>query len=137
MYGNTKRNVVEMFVDRTAGVSTLKNRLQTRMNDAGNVELVAYGWIVVAEYNESHGIVTVFTGHKSLNSHTVNTYLNDVIRVAKDRGRDVITTGESPTINTPNKGTVYIGNYVDMSGDHSPVEQEAVDTALESIPVVA
>ena len=133
MYVNNKRSMLEMFTDNTAGESYKQNRLITRETDAGNAALIAYGWLKLAEYNESRNAVTVFTGHKSLRSTVVSRWLNDVVSVANDRGRDTILSGESPTVDTPNEGTRYIGNYVSMDGDHSPVEKQAVDTVVDSL----
>jgi hypothetical protein len=137
MYANTKQSVVEMFLDRTAGESTTENRLITRETESGDVALIAYGWLKVAVYDESRECVTVFTGHKSLRSTTVSGYLNDVVSAANDRGRDVILSGESPTVDTPNKGAQFIGDYVSMDGGHSPVEQEAVGTVVDSLSGLA
>lgn len=133
MVQNTKRSIVEMFLDRTAGESTSENRLSTRSEESGNVSLIAYGWLKVAEYDESRQAVTVFTGHKSLRSVTVSRYLNDVVRVAERRNRDVILSGESPTVSTPNTGTRFIGNYVSFDGTRSSVEQAAVSEVVESL----
>lgn len=137
MYATTKPTLLEMFLDRTAGESTRQNRLLTRENDAGNVELIAYGWLKLAEYNESREAVTVFTGHKSLRSVTISRHLNDVVSEANDRGRDVILSGESPTVNTPNEGARFIGNYVSFNGSHSPVESRAVNTVIDSLSGLA
>lgn len=135
MYATNKKNLLEMFVDRTAGESTLHNRLTTQETDAGNVALVAYGWLKIAEYNESRTAVTVFTGHKSLRSRTVSGYLNEAAAVAKQRGRDVILSGESPTVDKPNTGARYIGNYIGDVGasDKSSVEATAVNNVIDSL----
>ena len=77
--------------------------------------------------------MTVFTGHKSLRSRTVSGYLNDVVSRAESRGRDVILSGESPTVDTPNEGTRYINGYVSFSGDRSDVEADAVATVRDSL----
>jgi len=129
MYANTKRNLLDMFLDRTAAESTLENRLTTRETESGNVALIAYGWLKVAEYNESR--------HKSLRSRTVSGYLNDVVSRAESRGRDVILSGESPTVDTPNEGTRYINGYVSFSGDRSDVEADAVATVRDSLSHLA
>jgi len=129
----TKTTLLDMFLDRTAGETSRRNRLVTRESDSGTVELIAYGWLKIAEYSESRDAVTVFTGHQSLRSRTVSGYLNDVVRRAESRSRDVILSGESPTVDTPNEGVKYINNYVSFSGDTSPVEQEARDTVVESL----
>lgn len=131
-----KTALLDMFLDRTANENTTYNRLVTRESEAGNVALIAYGWLKVAEYNESRDAVTVFTGHKSLRSRTVSGYLNDVVARANDRGRDVILSGESPTTDTPNEGTRFIGNYVSF-GDRSSVEDDAVESVYESLSHLA
>jgi len=77
--------------------------------------------------------VTVFTGHKSLRSQTLSRWLNEVVSVADDRGRDVILSGESPTTDTPNEGTRFIGNYVSFTPNHSSVERDAIETVEESL----
>lgn len=133
MYATDKRSLLEMFVDNTSGETHNENRLITRDAESGNTALIAYGWLKLAEYNEEREAVTVFTGHKSLRSKVVSRWLNDAVRVAEQRNRDVILSGESPTVDTPNEGTRFIGNYVSMDGDHSAVEQEAVQTVRESL----
>ena len=135
MVRNTTRDkeaMLEMFTDATGGESYADNRLVTQETDSGNVALVAYGWLKLAEYNERREAVTVFTGHKSLRSTVVTRYLNNVISVAQER-REVILSGESPTVNRPNEGAKYIGSYVDFSTKLSSVEEKAVDTVVESL----
>jgi len=135
MVRNTTRDkeaMLEMFTDATAGESYADNRLVTRETGSGNVALIAYGWLKLAEYNERREAVTVFTGHKSLRSTVVTRYLNNVISVAQER-REVILSGESPTVNRPNEGAKYIGSYVDFSTKLSSVEEKAVNTVVESL----
>ena len=129
----SRKAMLEMFVDNTAGETYSENRLISREAENGNVSLVAYGWLKLAEYNESREAVTVFTGHKSLRSRVITRWLNSVVRVANERNRSVILSGESPTVDTPNDGTRFIGNYVSMDGDHSSVEADAVDTVVDSL----
>jgi hypothetical protein len=128
----TRSTLMEMFADNTAGESTFYNRLLTKETDDGNTSLIAYGWLKLAEYNESREAVTVFTGHQALQSTAVSRWLNQVVSVSEDRGRDVILSGESPTVDTPNDGTRYIGNYIG-SGKNSPVEKDVVDNVRESL----
>jgi hypothetical protein len=132
-----KKALIEMFLDKTPGESTQYNRLVTTEEDDGTVSLLAYGWLKLATYNERRGIVTVFTGHKALNSVTVSKYLNQVTSTAVERDREVLLSGESPTEDTPNEGTRFIGNYVSMDGSHSSVEEEAVSTVRESLEAAA
>lgn len=133
MYDTTHTTLLDMFLDRTTDESSSENRLVTRETESGNVALIAYGWLKIAEYNESRDAVTVFTGHQSLRSTTVSRYLNTVVSRAEERGRDVILSGESPTVDRPNDGVRYIGNYVSFGGNRSAVEKEAVDDVRESL----
>ena len=133
MEAHNKRTMLDLFLDRTANESYSQSRLVTRETDSGNVALIAYGWLKLAEYNESRGVVTVFTGHGALQSVTVARYLNDVVRRANDRNRDIVLSGESPTVDTPNAGVQYIGNYISMDGTHSPVERDVKREVEESI----
>jgi hypothetical protein len=137
MYANTKQNVLDMFLDRTAGESSDENRLITRETENGNVSLIAYGWLKIAEYDESRGVVTVFTGHTSINSCTVSRYLNDVIQRGEERGRDVVLSGESPTVDTPNDGVRFINNYISFDGTKSSVEKWAQNFVRESLSHLA
>jgi len=130
---NTKANLLDMFLDRTTGEAYSEGRLVTRADENGSVALIAYGWLKVAEYNESREAVTVFTGHKSLRSRTVTGYLNDVVSRAESRDRSVILSGESPTVDKPNSGVRFIGNYVSFDGNRSSVEAEAVNEVVESL----
>jgi hypothetical protein len=128
--------MLDMFVDNTAGETFNRNRLVT-VNDGDNTALIAYGWLKIAEYNESRNAVTVFTGHKSLGSRTVSRWLNQVVQKAEDRGRDVILSGESPNENPPNDGTKYIGEYVSFTSQHSDVERNAINEVVDSLRHVA
>ena len=130
-----KESMLQMFTDNTSGEVYADGRLETIETDSGNVALVAYGWLKLAEYNERREAVTVFTGHKSLRSRIVTRYLNDVISVSQER-REVILSGESPTVGRPNEGAKYIGAYVDFSSKLSSVEQKAVNTVVESIKLL-
>jgi len=132
MYVN-KANMLDMFLDRTTGESYHNNRLVTRESESGNTALIAYGWLKIAEYNESRECVTVFTGHAAIRSKTTSEYLNDVVNRAENRGRDVILSGESPTVDTPPSIVKYIGNFVSFSGDRSSVEQDASDDVRSSL----
>lgn len=130
---HTNREIVEKFVDRTAGESTIGNRLRTVEDDNGNVILVGYNWNILARYDESRGVVTVFTGHHSVGSDTTSRHLNLVINIAEERGRDTVVSGESPIHDTPPSTTEYISNYVSFEGDMSPVERDAQRDVYETL----
>lgn len=124
----------EMFVDRTAGEVYGRGRLSTEETENGNVALIAYGWLKLAEYNEEREAVTVYAGHKALRSSTVSRWLQQVIDVAENRGRDVILSGESPETDSPNTGVTFVRDgYINFGPNRSAVEQSAVDTVVESL----
>lgn len=123
----------EMFADATVGESYHENRLITEETDAGTVSLTAYGWMKLAEYDETEGHVTVFFGHKNIESRTISRWLNSLLEVARSRGRSVTISDESPTVRKPNDAVEYIGGYVGNFSDMSPVEQEAHDNVLRSL----
>jgi hypothetical protein len=129
----THDEIVNMFVDRTAGEESNQNRLITRETDSGNVALIGHGWVKLAEYDESRGVVTVFTGHKSINSQTTSRHLNKVVEIAEQRGRDVVLSGESPVWDTPTNATNYINNYVNFSAGRSAVERDAVADVMNAL----
>jgi len=137
MYANTKSELFEALFNNNTDVTYSQNRLVTRETNDGKVSLIAYGWMKIAEFDSDDGTVTVFTGHKAIDSTTVSRYLNDVTRHAQDRDHDVVLSGESPEEDTPNEGVRFINSYVSMDGGHSPVEQQAVDTVVESLSDVA
>jgi len=130
-------NMFDMFLDRTTGESYRDNRLITEETEGGDVALVAYGWLKLAVYDESRNAVTVFTGHKALESKTISRWLNQVVSRAHSRGRDAILSGESPVVNTPNDTTDYIGNYIGSFSNLSSVEKNAYDSVRESLKHVA
>lgn len=137
MYVNDKQSVIEMFVDRTAGESTQANRLITRETENGTIALIAYGWVKVAEYDEERGVVTIFVGHRALESDTVNGYLNDVKEVAQERGRDYSISGESPEWGQPPSIVEYIGNYINFRSPESSVERDARNDVIETLKPLA
>lgn len=132
---NRKGALLEMFTDNTAGESYAQGRLQTVETGAGNVALIAYGWLKLAEYNERRDAVTVFTGHKAYGSTAVTRYVNDVKEVANSR-RNVILSGESPYVGSANEGAKFVGEYVDFSNGLSAVEKKAVRLAERSIEIL-
>lgn len=125
--------IVEMFADNTAGESYNDKRLITEETDSGNVALVGYGWMKLAEYDETENHVTVFFGHKAIKSKTVTRWLNRVLEKTSDR-RSVTISHESPTVRAPNEGVKFIGGYIgDFNESISTVEKKAVNTVIESL----
>jgi hypothetical protein len=92
--------IVEMFADNTAGESYADNRLITEETESGNVALVGYGWMKLAEYDETEERVTVFFGHKAIGSKTVSRWLNNVLEQTSER-RAVTVSDESVSTSYP------------------------------------
>lgn len=128
---STVDTIVEMFADNTAGESYGQNRLITEELSNGNVALVGYGWMKLAEYDETENMVTVFFGHKSVNSRTVSRWLNTVLEQCAER-REVTVSDASPVVRQPNDCTDYIGHYVNFE-NRSPVEEDIVDEVVDSL----
>lgn len=129
---STVDTIVEMFADNTPGESYGQNRLVTRETGNGNVALIGYGWMKLAEYDESEETVTVFFGHKSIKSQTVSRWLNTVMEQTAER-RNVRVSDASPTVDTPNEGVRFIGSYIGDFERMSAVEHAAVKTVVESL----
>lgn len=124
--------MLEMFADSTVGESYHHGRLITEETDSGNVALVAYGWMKIAEYDETEGQVTAFFGHKSVESRTISRWLNRVVEQVGQR-RDVNISPESPTVRSPNDGVEFIGEYIGDWNDKSPVEEKAEKAVIDSL----
>ena len=129
----TRFDVMTMFADNTAGESTLYNRLTTRRLGNGNVGLVGYGWLLLAEYNESDETVTVYQGHKNLGSATVTRWVNEVRETAGKRGRQVMILPDAATVDSPNDGAQYVEQgYVNFEGK-SAQEERIVQGVIDSL----
>jgi hypothetical protein len=135
-YAPTTTEIVEMFTDRTPNEATKYNRLMTQEEDNGNTALIAYGWQKIAVYDESRELVTVFTGHASDSSPTVNNYLNMVVDIAEERGREVVASGETPTDGQPPGIVGYIREYISFT-DKSAVERNAQKEVEEALSQIA
>lgn len=134
-HATTTRNtstIIEMFADATPGESYADNRLITEKAESGNVALVAYGWMKLAEYDETEEQITVYMGHKSIESQTVSRWLNKILEQTSER-RPVNISDRSPTVRTPNEAVEYVGSYINFEGDKSAVEREAEREVVESL----
>jgi hypothetical protein len=54
-----RANLIEMFLDGTAGEVYAQGRLVTQDEGEGVVSLIAYGWNKIAEYDETEQSVTI------------------------------------------------------------------------------
>lgn len=126
------QSIIEMFADNTSGETYHRGRLVTREMASGNVALIGYGWMKLAEYDESENHVTVFFGHKSTESKTVSRWLNRILEQTSDR-RNVSISDESPVVGKPNDGVRYIGEYVGDFTNLSPVDRGAIEFVENSL----
>lgn len=121
--------IIQMFLDSTTGESYAEGRLKTtRVND-DTVALIAYHKHKIAEYRESDGTVTLFTGHYGQTSETVNRYIARTAALAGEReGRSVIPVETSPDVRARpvTDSAQYIGEYVDIQGSMSDADRMAV-----------
>lgn len=132
-------SIVQMFLDATSGESYAKGRLVTREAGENRVELIAYGWNKIAEYDESTDTVTLFAGHAGNVSKTVTRYVNLVHEIAgKRQSRTVnVLADAAPNVGRPPaESAQFIANYRSFSGEPSSVEEWAtavVERALQRI----
>lgn len=132
----TRDSLVQMFLDATSGEVHGEGRLVTRDAGEHSVELIAYGWNKVAEYNEATDTVTVYAGHAGNVSKTLTRYVNLVHEMAaKNENRTVnIIADAAPNVGRPPaEAAQFIDNYRSFEGKPSSVEKWAtavVDRAV-------
>lgn len=131
-------SLIQMFLDGTSGEVYADGRLVTRETEPG-VELIAYGWNKIAEYNAETDSVTIFAGHAGNISKTVTGYVNLVHEIAgKRETRSVnLLADAAPNVGRPPaEAAQFIGNYRSFSRSPSSVEEWAthkIETALHSL----
>jgi len=139
MYANTsttRDSFVQMFLDATARETYNEGRLATRQSGENTVELIAYGWNKIAEYNEATDTVTVFAGHSENVSKTVTRYVNLVHEMAgKRQSRTVnVLADAAPNVGRPPaQSAQFIDNYKSFSGSDSSVESWATRTVERGV----
>ena len=132
----TRDSLIQMFLDASAGEVYGDGRLVTREAGENTVELVAYGWNKVAEYDESTDTVTLFAGHAGNVSKTLTRYVNLVHEMAgKRESRTVNVLADSaPNVSRPPaEAAQFIANYRSFSGTPSSVEQWATATVNRAL----
>jgi hypothetical protein len=136
-YTTTNRDsLVQMFLDATAGEQYGDGRLVTRQAGESTVELIAYGWNKIAEYDESTDTVTVFGGHEGNISPTVTEYVHLVHEMASTRrSRTVnVLSDVSPNVaRPPAESAQFIENYRSFDGAPSSVEEWATRTVESAV----
>jgi hypothetical protein len=131
-----RETLIQMFLDGSSNEVYADGRLITRESGESTVELIAYGWNKIAEYNESTDTVTLFAGHAGNVSKAVTEYVNLVDSISAER--------ESRTLNKileaapnvarpPAESAQFIDNYRSFDGNPSSVEEWATDTVERSI----
>lgn len=128
-------SLIQMFLDATAGETYNQGRLATRQSGENTVELIAYGWNKIAEYNEETDSVTIFAGHSGNISQTVTRYVNLVREIAGKRQTHTVNVliDAAPNVARPPESVQFIDNYVSFSGSKSPVEQWAQASVDDSV----
>jgi len=135
-YTNSRDDVLEMFLDGTEDEVYGSGRLYTRQSDEGALELIAYGWNKIAEYDESTGDVRIFFGHYNNISDTVDGYLDDLSEMVDEREhRSVqeLVTAAPNVARPPAEAAQFIDNYKSFSGSDSPVESWASEVVEKSV----
>lgn len=131
-------SLIQMFLDGTSGEVYNEGRLVTRETENG-VELIAYGWNKIAEYNTESDTVTIFAGHAGNISRTVTRYVNLVNEIAgkrETRSVNLLADAAPNTGRPPAEAARFISNYKSFSGSDSSVEAWArrqVDSAVRSL----
>jgi hypothetical protein len=124
----TRDTLIQMFLDATSGEVYAQGRLKTQQSGENTVELIAYNWNKIAEYNEATDTVTIFGGHSGNVSQTVTRYVNLVQEMAgKSENHSVnLLADVAPNVARPPAQSVqFIDNYRSFSGSPSSVEQWA------------
>jgi len=132
----TRDSLVQMFLDATEGEVYGDGRLVTQSSGENSVELVAYGWNKIAEYNEETDTVTVFAGHAGNVSKTVTRYVNLVHEMAgkrQSRTVNVLVDAAPNVARPPAQSAQFIDNYRSFHGKPSSVEEWATTTVNRAL----
>lgn len=128
-------SLIQMFLDGTADEVYADGRLVTRETENG-VELIAYGWNKIAEYNPQTDTVTLFAGHAGNVSKTVTRYVNVVHEIAgkrESRTVNVIADAAPNVSRPPAEAAQFIDQYVGFGREMSAAEKKAVDTVNRAL----
>jgi hypothetical protein len=136
---NVRNDLIEMFLDGTAGEAYANGRLKTVEDDeSGNIQLVAYHESVLAEVTPDGKEVTLFTGHFKAQSRTVTRYIRALGRLLNQRENREVTVlaGHAPTTGYGrcSGAAQYIGEYTSLlSGNLSGAEKKAFKEVNRSL----
>lgn len=140
-FTTTQRDsLIQMFLDASSAEAYGNGRLVTRESGENSVELIAYGWNKIAEYNESTDTVTVFAGHAGNISPTVTRYVNLVHEMAgkrETRTVNVLADVAPNVARPPAQSAQFIENYRSFSGEPSSVEEWATATVDRAVGAAA
>ena len=130
-YTNTNRDsLIQMFLDASADEVYGDGRLVTQQSGENTVELIAYGWNKIAEYDEATDTVTVFAGHAGNISKTVTRYVNLVHEMAGKRETRTVNVlaDAAPNVGRPPaEAAQFIGNYRSFEGKPSSLDEWATE----------
>ena len=136
-YINNKAALLQTFFDGESGKIYARGRLLTR--DMGDrVELVAYTKQIIASVSKDGNDVHIYTGHFERVSETVTQYYRDLGReLNKTEGKTVVSEYNTAPLVKGYDGELasaqqYIGQYFDVRGKRSAIEENAVK-AVERI----
>lgn len=127
----SRRSIIEMFLDGTAGEVYASGRLATVESDEGeSVQLVAYGHEILAEVSPDGKDVRLFTGHHGTVSKTVTDYiklLGSILNEFEHRSVSAYKEAAPTTgIGTrSSRSAQYISNYINWWTSLSAVERDA------------
>ena len=130
-YTNTNRDsLIQMFLDASADEVYDNGRLVTQQSGESTVELIAYGWNKIAEYDEATDTVTVFACHAGNISKTVTRYVNLVHEMAGKRETRTVNVlaDAAPNVGRPPaEAAQFIGNYRSFEGKPSSLDEWATE----------
>lgn len=133
-------NLIQMFLDGTRNEVYADGRLITRESEENTVELIAYGWNKIAEYDENTDTVTLYTGHAGNVGQTVTTYVEKVKEIAGKRKNRTLSPaiGAAPNVAEPPAESVrFIDNYRHFSDNPSSVEEWATEQVERAVSIAA
>lgn len=134
-YNTTTDSLREMFLDATAGESASGGRLKTEELPNGNVGLVGYNWLLLAEIEPATGTVTVYDGHAGNVSKTTTRHINEITADVKNHEtREYTRSTQTPILRNPPKSANYIGEYIGaFANPKSPQDMRAMSDVTESL----
>jgi hypothetical protein len=131
-----RNDLIEMFLDGTAGEVYADGRLRTVETENG-IALVAYHNEVLARLNEATEEIELYTGHYGQVSQTVTRYIHELGKLLNRRdGFDVtVLGGHAPTTGygRASEAAQFINQYISNFGDMSGAEEKAFERVQNAL----